>query len=183
MKLDINYSGQMINGVCKTIPVLVLTFLIFSACNIDKGYEEVSDQNWNLRRAEKSMTDSLINGSTYLSIYSQIYNQTEHKTYNLTATVSMRNTSLKDTLYIDKAAYFNTEGHSIRNYFANTIYVAPMETVEIIIEELDQEGGTGANFLFDWTIKPNSSEPLFEAVMVSSFGQGMSFTTHGKRVK
>jgi len=28
-----------------------------------------------------------------------------------------------------------------------------------------------------------SNEPLFEAVMISSFGQGLSFTTQGKRIK
>ena len=58
-----------------------------------------------------------------------------------------------------------------------------METVEIVIDENDKEGGTGANFHFDWRIKPLSNEPLFEAVMISSFGQGLSFTTQGKRIK
>jgi len=59
-----------------------------------------------------------------------------------------------------------------------------METVEIVIDEKDQEGGTGANFLFDWSIKPNSHEPYFEGVMISTSGQqGLSFTTEGKRVE
>lgn len=96
----------------------------------------------------------------------------------------MRNTSLKDTVYIDKAEYFDTKGTPIRIYFEQTIFIAPMETVEIVIDEIDREGGTGANFLFDWKIKPASSEPLFEGVMISTSGQqGLSFTTQGQRVK
>ena len=95
----------------------------------------------------------------------------------------MRNTSRQDTLYIDKAEYFDTHGNSIRTYFDQTIFIAPMETVEIIIDETDQIGGTGANFIFDWQIKPNTNEPLFEGVMISTYGQqGLSFTTQGKRI-
>lgn len=59
-----------------------------------------------------------------------------------------------------------------------------METVEIVIDESDKEGGTGANFLFKWSISPNSSEPFFESVMLSTSGQqGISFTTRGKAIK
>ena len=150
--------------------------------------EEVKDEvdtqrNQFQRNITHALPDSLLIGSSYLSVYSQIYNETEHKTYNLTATVSIRNVNSRDTIYIDNAEYFNTRGHAIRKYFNKTVYLAPMETVEIVIDENDKEGGTGANFHFDWRIKPSSNEPLFEAVMISSFGQGLSFTTQGKRIK
>ena len=58
-----------------------------------------------------------------------------------------------------------------------------METVEIIIEEQDIEGGSGANFVFDWAIKNAKNPPLFEAVMISTYGQqGLSFTTRGVQI-
>ena len=58
-----------------------------------------------------------------------------------------------------------------------------METVEIIIDEIDKEGGTGANFLMEWKINQTSNEPLFEGVMISTSGQqGLSFTTHGIKI-
>jgi hypothetical protein len=95
----------------------------------------------------------------------------------------MRNTNRADTIFIEKAEYFDTKGRSIRTYFNKPIYLAPMETVEIVIDELDKEGGTGANFIFDWKIKPTSNEPLFEGIMISTSGQqGLSFTTQGKRI-
>lgn len=155
----------------------------FYACQEEVKEEVDTQRNQFQRNITHSIPDSLLNGSSYLSVYSQIYNETEHKTYNLTATVSIRNVNSRDTIYIDNAEYFNTRGHAIRKYFKKTVYLAPMETVEIVIEENDKEGGTGANFHFDWRIKPSSNEPLFEAVMISSFGQGLSFTTQGKRIK
>ncbi len=107
----------------------------------------------------------------------------EHSTHTLTATVSMRNTSLSAPMYVSSARYFNTHGELIRTYFSKPIVLNPMETVEIVIDEDDLEGGTGANFFFEWKAPPNTGEPFFEAVMISTYGQqGLSFTTRGKRV-
>ncbi len=96
----------------------------------------------------------------------------------------MRNTSETDTLYISRAAYFDTDGKLEKSYFEKPIFLAPMETVEIIIDEKDAGGGTGSNFIFDWHIAQGGSEPLFEAVMNSTYSQqGISFTTQGVRVE
>ena len=82
------------------------------------------------------------------------------------------------------AEYYNTQGELLRSYFDHPIYLVPLETVEIVIDEGDREGGTGANFLFDWRIKQGSNEPLFEAIMISTSGQqGLSFTTNGIQAK
>jgi len=163
---------------------LILSLLILSCA--EKTKKEVSSIdpiNWSNRTANIPEQDSLLNGTSYLSVYSEIYSETEHRTHNLTSTISMRNTNLKDTIYINKAEYFDTKGNSIRTYFEEPIYIKPMETVEIVIDEKDRSGGTGANFLFQWSIKPNSHKPYFEGVMISTSGQqGLSFTTQGRRV-
>ena len=140
--------------------------------------------NWEKRKVNIEPKDSLIIGSTYLSVYSQIYSLDEHKTHDLTVTVSMRNINKTDTIYLNKAEYFDTHGNSIRTYFDFPIYLKPMETVEIIIDEIDGEGGTGGNFVFDWKVKQNSLTPFFEGVMISTSGQqGLSFTTHGVQIE
>ncbi|WP_228236417.1 DUF3124 domain-containing protein [Allomuricauda sp. M10] len=166
------------------IPFILIVLL--SACE-EKAPKEVSSVdpvNWNNRKADFSKVDSLVMGTSYLSVYSEIYSETEHRTHHLTSTISMRNTNLKDTIYINKAEYFNTQGTSIRTYFDIPIYIKPMETVEIVIDEKDRSGGTGANFLFQWATKPTSHEPYFEGVMISTSGQqGLSFTTQGRRVE
>lgn len=164
------------------IKILLLT-LIIQSCQENKEVSSIDPVNWEKRTINYSLNDSVIQGTSYLSVYSEIYSQTEHRTHNLTATISMRNTNRKDTVFIDKAEYFDTNGKLIRTYFDKTIFISPMETVEIIIDETDREGGTGANFVFEWKIYPASHEPLFEGIMISTSGQqGLSFTTHGKRI-
>jgi hypothetical protein len=98
--------------------------------------------------------------------------------------VSLRNTSDTDTIYITNASYYDTHGKLVRTYFDNAIYLSPLETTEIVIDEKDVTGGTGSNFIFEWSMPAGASEPLFEGVMSSTMGQqGLSFTTQGKRIK
>ena len=168
----------------RTGPFIFFLLFLAVACNKNGDMSSVDPVNWQKRTVQHQLDSTLLPGRTYLSVYSEIYSQTEHTTHDLTATVSMRNTNLTDTIYIDHAEYFDTKGNSIRNYFEESIYIAPMETVEIVIDEDDASGGTGANFLFDWRIKASSNEPLFEGVMISTSGQqGLSFTTQGVRIQ
>ena len=180
---EVPYTDRYLKGMRNLYRIPLLLFLL-QACQDKPQLSSYDPVNWDKRTVNHELSDSLTRGATYLSVYSQIYSQTEHKTHDLTATISVRNTNRTDSVYINKAEYFNTKGVSIRTYFDKPIFIAPMETVEIVIDEEDQEGGTGANFLFDWTIKPNSNEPLFEGVMISTYGQqGLSFTTQGRRIE
>jgi Protein of unknown function (DUF3124) len=164
--------------------VLFLTTLLVLSCENQNVLSSTDPVNWGKRAATISAADSLSEGSTFLSIYSQIFMRNEKDQIDLTATVSLHNPNLNDKIFIDKAVYFNTEGKPIRTYFDKTIYINPMETVQIVIDGIDREGGTGANFIFDWQINPDLNEPIIEAVMISTFGQqGISFVTTGKKLK
>lgn len=167
-------------------PLLLLIggCLLISACRQALENSAVNPVNWEKRAIQLNHSDSLLQGSSYLSVYSQIYSITEHRTHDLTATISMRNANRQDSIFISKAEYYNTSGDLIRTYFPQPIFLKPMETVEIVIEEKDKEGGTGANFLFEWSVKPGLVEPIFEGVMISTLGsQGLSFTTAGRRIQ
>lgn len=162
----------------------LLGLLLIFSCKENGSVSSIHPENWTKRTARNIDKDSLEYGKSYLSIYSQIYSISEHRTHGLTAMVSMRNTSDKDTIYLLRAEYYDTHGNSIRNYFEDPIFLAPMETTEIIIDEIDVTGGTGSNFLFEWKIPYNSPEPLFEGIMNSTMGQqGLSFTTQGVRIE
>ena len=168
----------------KKATLLILLSAILFACEEQKEISSINPENWSKRTANLNTKDSLEYGKTYLSIYSQIYSISEHKTHNLTAMISMRNTSDLDTIYVLRAEYYDTHGKSVRKYFNQPIYLAPMETTDIIIDETDITGGTGSNFIFEWKIPNKCSEPLFEGVMSSTMGQqGLSFTTKGIRIK
>ncbi|MEQ8358080.1 MAG: DUF3124 domain-containing protein [Cytophagales bacterium] len=161
----------------------LMVVFILQACQNSSEISSIDPVNWNNRLINIDLNDSSEIASSYLSVYSRIYSQTEHKTHSLTSTISMRNTNRNDSIYILKAEYFDTRGNLIRTYFDKAIYIAPMETVEIVIDETDQEGGTGANFIFDWLVEPDKNEPFFEGIMISTSGQqGLSFTTQAKRV-
>ncbi len=162
--------------------LFIATILVLS-CQKPKEMSSTNRNNWEKRTVKSAIVDTVSKGSTFLSIYSQIYVRTEKEQSNLTATVSLHNPNLEERIFIDKAVYYNTHGEPIRTYFDRTIFIEPMETVQIIIDGIDKEGGTGANFVFDWSIKPESNEPIFEAVMISTYGnQGISFVTTGKKI-
>ncbi|TXE06058.1 DUF3124 domain-containing protein [Seonamhaeicola algicola] len=169
----------------KTAFALFFTALLVYNCEEKKQISSINPDNWAKRHiANLSATDSLEYGKSYLSIYSQIYSLTENKTHNLTAMVSLRNTSDTDTIYILNAQYYDTHGKPLRAYFNKPIFLAPMETADIVIDETDTSGGTGSNFIFEWKIPKNCPEPLFEGIMNSTMGQqGLSFTTQAKRIK
>ena len=124
-----------------------------------------------------------INQTAYVPIYSEIYNRTKDTKVLLTATLSIRNTSETDTLFLGRVDYFNSEGALVRQYLEQSIYLKPLETVDYVIEEKDDVGGAGANFLIDWYAnKPIN--PLFQAVMMGAVSnQAFSFTTEGVNVK
>jgi len=165
----------------KSILLILSLVLLVSSCNHEeKGKDILTPVNWKKRSIQLKNMDSLNIGSSYLSVYSEIYSVTEHRTIKLTATVSLRNISATDTIYLMKGDYYNTKGDLIRSYFDAPIYLKPLETIEIVIEEQDKHGGSGANFIFDWAIPSRVQEPVFDAVMISTLGQqGISFTTQG----
>ncbi len=161
--------------------------LVLTACNDNEKMSSFADINWKAKAVDRDKlvgNDTLEHGSSYLSVYPLIFNVDENKMQALTATVSMRNTSDEDTLYVSSARYYNTKGEMIRMYFDFPIQLLPLETDHIIINHTDNLGGTGANFIFEWAKKTETTDPIFEAVMLSTYGQqGISFTTQGVRIK
>lgn len=155
--------------------------LIVLGCepNETTSSKPIPQNDWEGRAASSIQIEQLNLKSTYLSVYSQIYDRSHNLIYDLTATVSLRNISDQDTVYILRADYYDTHGTMVKAYLKNPIFILPLETLEIVIEEQDKTGGTGANFIFDWCVKPDGLEPLFEAVMLSSRQEGVSFTTQG----
>jgi len=162
---------------------LVLPLLVLVSCGLPESNDHKDPNIWKERMVDNIGSMNLETGRTFLSIYTQIYIRDDQDQYDLTATVSIHNPNQLDSVYIDRAVFFNTEGVAIRTYFTYPIFIRPMETLQIVIPVLDNEGGTGANFIFDWEKKASLYDPIFEAIMVSSQGNhGISFVTEGKRL-
>ena len=155
----------------------VLTVII--SCVENDTVRNYNNKEWLDRTIKTNNIYVEKKGKTYLPVYSHIYHRQQNTTFDLTVTVSVRNTSSIDTLYVNKVDYYNTVGQKIRKYLKRPTYIMPMETVEIIIPEDDMEGGSGGNFMFEWETS-KSNVPLIEAVMISTSGQqGLSFSVRG----
>lgn len=122
--------------------------------------------------------------TVYVPIYSDIYTKTIRDRYLLTATLSIRNTSLTDSLFVEDIDYYDTEGALVRSYLKEkNLLLRPMQSIEYVIEENDATGGAGANFLINWGAKDDRIKPIFQGVMTSTRGQhGFAFTTDGVSV-
>ena len=158
------------------------TLILFISCsrtNPNKTIEQGILKENRLQLSEDGFSYP-VKKEVYVPIYSDIYNKTKDFRFQLTATLSIRNTSPRDTLFIKNVDYYNTSGSLVRSYIKAPVYLKPLESIEYVIEEEDTSGGSGANFLITWGANQNI-KPIFQGVMLGVSGQqGFSFTTEGK---
>jgi len=121
----------------------------------------------------------------YVPIYSDIYITNQNPNSLLTATLSIRNTSYSDSLFVSKIDYFDTHGSLVRSFIDNPISLPPMGTVNYVVEKEDTSGGSGANFIVVISGKNESIKPLIQAIMIGENGnnQGFAFSTDGYSIK
>jgi hypothetical protein len=167
--------------------ILILVFII-AACQIsDKKLAKES------KRSHPSHIYNFVEPDTsrlkyfetdYLPIYSSIYYQDGTKRFPITATVSIRNTSLSDSVFILSARYYDSYGKAIHSYLDSTLLLSPLESIELVVEEKDTEGGVGANFIIEWAAPAYSDQLLIQSIMIGTYSQqGISFLTEAKVIK
>lgn len=130
--------------------------------------------------------EELSSGQTlYLPIYSKIWHgdRVIDNKYpadsQLSALVSIRNTSLKTPIRILSARYYGTDGKPIGEYLPKPALVNAMGTLELFVERREAEGGSGANFIIRWEAPTPTNPPLVEAVHADIRGGGhaLAFVT------
>ena len=162
----------------KSLFFLVVIMAILSSCSSNKVPETKHHSNFHFATIDKSAIEKT--ELVYIPIYSDIYYVDSKHTFSLTATLSIRNTSFKDSVYIFAIDYYNSAGKKVRRYNESTLLVKPMESVEFVVENRDDSGGVGANFVVEWGARPGALKPYFQGVMIGTTGQqGISFTTEG----
>ena len=111
----------------------------------------------------------------YVPAYSEVYSAGEDQTWDMTVTLSIRNTNPDKPILIGSVQYFDTNGQLVTDYVESPLQLAPMATTEYVIPRTDDQGGTGANFIVAWGAEEPVFEPVVEAVMISAAGtQGLS---------
>lgn len=125
--------------------------------------------------------DAVLGANVYVPVYSHIYQLNQNRTFNLTATLSIRNTDLDESMIIKKVYYYDSNGDLVHKYLDDPQSISALSSTSFVVEEEDLRGGVGANFLVLWESTKQISEPIIEAVMIStSQQQGISFISHGR---
>ncbi len=187
-----NYSlaKQKSLGRGSALIALVSTVFATSSCDyiegLTKPVEEAPEVSQPHLKVVKMAEDfkAIQEASIYVPIYSTIYYEDRRRTIDLAATLSVRNTDMKNSIVLRSVDYYSTEGKLVRKYLSAPVELGPMSTADFIVARTDSSGGAGANFVVDWVSSKTVSEPIAEAVMVSTgSSQSISFVSRGETVR
>ncbi len=120
----------------------------------------------------------------YVPIYSHIYYENRQKSFDLAATLSIRNTDLTSPMIVTAVRYYDTNGKLLRQYVEKPIQLNALASTDFVVDRNDTSGGSGANFIVEWVAETKISEPIVEAVMIgSALQQGISWISPGRVIK
>jgi hypothetical protein len=175
----------------RRISVLCITALVLlSGCD-----ESSQDPNVMLSEKQQDPIKQLEMTSTvdrsqfsykqtfYVPIYSDVYTDRDNRKVLLSATLSVRNTTFKKSLYINKIDYYDTHGALVKSYLKSPIELPAMATLNYIVEKEEDNGGSGANFIIEVEGIDETVAPVIEAVMIGNFSnKAFAFSTEGTPV-
>ena len=124
---------------------------------------------------------SALGERVYVPIYSHIYFRNSSRDIDLAATLSIRNTDDAAPIRVTAVRYYDSEGVLVRRYLDAPRVVGPMASADFLVEQQDDTGGVGANFIVEWQADRAVTPPVIEAVMIgAASSQGISFVTEGR---
>lgn len=169
----------------RTVIFCFIVVLVISACNEQKNTENPKKIRPSHQYSYVDLAADDVNylETDYIPIYSDIYHIDGTKRFLLTATLSIRNTSLTENAYVFDARYNDSYGKELRRYLDKTILLKPLESIEYVVEHSEDEGGAGASFIIRWGADKGTGQLLIQAVMTgTSNQQGLSFMTEAKKI-
>ncbi|HPQ70555.1 MAG TPA: DUF3124 domain-containing protein [bacterium] len=181
MRIHYYYRSKWLSAL-----ILVATCVLFSCSNPSKSPNTSAIERAGGKKIsqEEMKGMSRITGQTvYVPVYSHIYHR-EDMEFDLTATLSIRNTDFNNSIVVSSVKYYDTSGKLVREYADAPLVLPAMSTLDYVVGERDRTGGSGANFVVEWFAEKVVSEPIIESVMIGTNGQqGISFLSVGKVIK
>jgi hypothetical protein len=117
----------------------------------------------------------------YVPVYSHIFFGDRQQSFNLSVTLSLRNTDLTNPIDITSVRYYDEKGKLLKDFVPQAVTIEPLAAARFYIKESDVSAGSEACFLVRWQSPKKVSPPVIEGLMVgTSFGQGISFTAPGR---
>lgn len=117
----------------------------------------------------------------YVPAYSHIYIGNRANLYQLTITLSIRNIDPQTPITLTAVDYYGSKGELIKHYLDSPLVLPALNSTRYIILSRDKEGGSGANFIVEWSSKRQANPPIAESIMIGTQSQqGISFTSRGQ---
>lgn len=170
-------------------PFVLLVFIssiTFSCINSNPNITESGEDELKVLELDHQINKNnmAFQDTIYVPIYSDIYVDEHNQKTLLAATLSIRNTDYKHSLFISKIDYFDTHGNLVRSFINKPIGISPMATVNYVIEKDDDTGGSGANFIVVLNSKNKNIKPIIQAVMMGQIeNKGFAFSTDGYSIR
>ena len=166
----------------KITAYFALVVFLYSCTTKDPNLKKESENILDVNQLRKGSVELSYRDTIYIPMYTEIY--MEHDTWKLglTPTISVRNTSLKDTVYIEEIDHYNSQGELVHQYHENILFLGPLQSIEYVVAERESEfeAMIGGSFIIIWGANSSKVKPIFQGIMVSSHGpQGISFLTEG----
>ena len=146
--------------------------------------QQLSDRPGITRLSTDQLPQIATGQVIYVPVYSEIYDFSQARTFQLTATLSLHNTDQANPIVIETVDYYNSSGEMVHAYLTQPIQLAPLASTEVVIPKEDTTGGPGANFIVEWRAASEVSAPIAESIMISTVSQqGMSLTSQGRVIQ
>ena len=119
--------------------------------------------------------------TVYLPVYSYVFYGDRGRKFDLTATISIRNTDPHFPVTLTSAKYYDSQGKLVKDYVTKPVTVTPLASTHLLVNESDLSGGLGASFIMQWQSSQKVNPPVFEAIMIgTASNQGISFVCRGQ---
>ncbi len=120
----------------------------------------------------------------YVPAYSHIYFGNKERPLLLSVTLSIRNIDQKNTMTVTAVEYYQSDGVLVRHFLQEPVKLPPLGSVRYVVNESDNTGGSGANFIVKWQADKKINPPITETVMIGTQSQlGISFSSRGEVIE
>jgi hypothetical protein len=145
---------------------------------------ELRPDRLHFRPVEGSLPPAAQAGTIYVPVYSTVYLGHREVQAGMAVTLSIRNTSPNQELLVHRLDYYDTDGKVVTSLAERPHAVPAMATAEFFIDRRDPIGGSGANYLIEWSVPEGGTAPLVETIMVGRMGgTGITFVGRGVAVQ
>ena len=118
--------------------------------------------------------------TVYVPVYSNVFFGDKARTFNLSVTLSIRNSDGKNPIKLTKVAYHDQTGKHVQDFLKKPMELSPWNSTRFFIKESDVTGGAEAFFIVVWQAAAQVNPPIIEGVMIGVRGQqGVSFLSRG----